>query len=170
MRIGFGYDSHRFDEDRTLVLGGVEIPGSPGLAGHSDGDAVAHALVDAILGAAAAGDVGRHFPSDDPRWKGADSMGLLARAVNILYERNFRICNVDVTVICERPRIAPHVDSMRRGIAKVLRLSPGAVSIKGKTDEGMGWTGSGQGLAVHAVALLEVAGDGILPGDRSRPF
>lgn len=170
MRIGFGYDSHRFDEERSLVLGGVEIPDSPGLAGHSDGDAIAHALVDAILGAAAAGDVGRHFPSDDPRWKDADSMDLLVRAVKILRERNFRICNVDVTVICERPKIAPHVDSMRRRLSRALGLSPGAVSVKGKTDEGMGWTGSGQGLAVHAVALIEADGDGVLSGDRSRPF
>ena len=165
MRIGFGYDSHRFDEARPLVLGGVEIPDHSGLAGHSDGDAVAHAIMDALLGAAAAGDIGRHFPPDQPEWKDADSMELLARAVAILDERDYRISNVDVTVICEQPKIAPHSDSMRRRLGNVLRLPTDAISIKGKTNEGMGWIGSGEGVAVHAVALLRAAGEGAPPGD-----
>jgi 2-C-methyl-D-erythritol 2,4-cyclodiphosphate synthase len=157
MRIGFGYDSHRFDPARPLVLGGVEIPDHPGLAGHSDGDAVAHAVVDALLGAAAAGDIGRHFPPGEPEWKDADSMDLLARAVAVVDGLGYRISNVDVTVICERPKISPHSDSMRRRLGKVLGLSTNAVSVKGKTNEGMGWIGSGEGMAVHAVALLTAA-------------
>ena len=159
MRIGFGYDSHRFETGRTLMLGGVMIPDHPGLAGHSDGDAVGHAVTDALLGAAAAGDIGQHFPPDDARWKDADSMDLLARAVSILEASGYKVHNVDITVICERPRIAPYVAAMRTRLAEVLGLGPGAVSVKGKTDEGMGWTGSGEGLAVHAVALLDEAGE-----------
>ena len=159
MRIGFGYDSHRFEEGRALMLGGVMIPDHPGLAGHSDGDAVAHAIIDALFGAAAAGDIGRHFPSDDPLWESADSMDLLARAVGVLEASRYRICNVDITVICERPRIAPYVGAMRARIAEVLAIGLGAVSVKGKTDEAMGWTGSGEGLAVHAVALLDEVGE-----------
>ncbi len=158
MRIGFGYDSHRFDPTRTLMLGGVEIPDHPGLAGHSDGDAVAHAIVDALLGAAAAGDIGRHFPPSDPEWKGADSMDLLARAVAMVSELGYRVSNVDVTVICERPKMSPHVDPIRRRLSEILRLPMDAVSIKGKTNEGMGWIGAGEGLAVHAVALLTDTG------------
>lgn len=164
MRIGFGYDSHRFEEGRTLMLGGIMIPDHPGLAGHSDGDAVGHAITDALLGAAGAGDIGQHFPSTDPRWKDADSMDLLARAVRILEVSGYHICNVDVTVICERPRIAPHVAAMRTRLAEVLGLRPDAVSVKGKTDESMGWTGSGEGLAVHAVALLDETAAGAPSG------
>jgi len=159
MRIGFGYDSHRFETGRTLMLGGVMIPDHPGLAGHSDGDAVGHAVTDALLGAAAAGDIGQHFPSEDPRWKDADSMDLLARAVSILEASGYQVQNVDITVICERPRIAPYVAAMRTRLAEVLGLGPGAVSVKGKTDDAMGWTGSGEGLAVHAVALLDETGE-----------
>lgn len=155
MRVGTGYDSHRFDEERPLVLGGVTIPDHPGLSGHSDGDAVAHAVIDAILGAAAAGDVGTHFPSGDPRWEDADSIGLLERAVEVLAERGRRVLNVDVTVVCERPRIGPHAGAMRDRLAAALRVAPEAVSVKGKTNEGMGWIGRGEGLAVHAVALIE---------------
>ena len=164
MRIGFGYDSHRFDSTRPLRLGGIEIVDHPGLAGHSDGDAVAHALVDALLGAAAAGDIGRHFPPDEPEWKDADSMDLLDRAVAILAKRGFRICNVDVTIICERPNISRHSDSMRDRLSDVLRLPTDAISIKGKTNEGMGWIGSGEGLAVHAVTLLTGVGEDAAPG------
>lgn len=158
MRVGFGYDSHRFDPERPLILGGVAIPGEPGLAGHSDGDAVAHALVDALLGAVAEGDVGRHFPPGDPEWKDADSLMLLARAVDLLANKGYRPVNVDVVVVCERPRIAPHVPAMSLRVAQVLGVSPGAVSIKGKTNEGMGWIGAGEGLAVFAVALVESSG------------
>jgi 2-C-methyl-D-erythritol 2,4-cyclodiphosphate synthase len=160
MRVGLGYDSHRFDPRRPLILGGVEIPDSPGLSGHSDGDAVAHAVIDALLGAAAAGDVGRHFPPGDPRWKDADSMDLLARAVGYLADRGYRPVNVDVTVICERPRLAPVADAMRSRLARVLGISQEAVSLKGKTNEGMGWIGTGEGLAVHAVSLIEGHGAG----------
>jgi 2-C-methyl-D-erythritol 2,4-cyclodiphosphate synthase len=155
MRVGIGYDSHRFDPSRTLVLGGVAIPGSPGLAGHSDGDAVAHAVIDAILGAAAAGDVGRHFPPGRDEWRNADSMDLLRRAVSLLAERGYRPSNVDVVVVTESPRIAPLADRIRSRLAEVLGVSEGAVSLKGKTNEGLGWIGAGEGLAVHAVALVE---------------
>lgn len=158
MRVGTGYDSHRFEEGRPLILGGVHIPDHAGLRGHSDGDAVAHAVIDAILGAAAAGDVGRHFPPSDDRWRDADSMELLARAVHVLESSNYQVVNVDVTVVCETPKIAPHVEAMRRRLGDVLRVGPGAVSVKGKTNEGMGWVGRGEGVAVHAVALIDAIG------------
>ncbi|MDE0075683.1 MAG: 2-C-methyl-D-erythritol 2,4-cyclodiphosphate synthase [Gammaproteobacteria bacterium] len=154
MRVGTGYDSHRFDPERKLMLGGVEIPGVPGLTGHSDGDAVAHAVTDALLGAAAEGDIGSHFPPGDPRWRDADSMDLLGGVVALLRERGLRTINVDVTVICEAPRIGPHAAGMRARIADVLGIGSDAVSIKGKTNEGMGWIGAGEGIAVHAVALI----------------
>ena len=159
MRIGHGYDSHRFEPGRRLVLGGVEIPDHPGLAGHSDGDAVAHAIVDALLGAASAGDIGRHFPPDSLRWKDADSMDLLARAARVVEACEYRVRNIDVTVISEHPKIGPHSEAMRRRLGGVLGLPPEAVSIKGKTNEGMGWIGRGEGMAVHAVALLESSGE-----------
>jgi 2-C-methyl-D-erythritol 2,4-cyclodiphosphate synthase len=158
MRIGIGYDSHRFDQDRPLILGGVHIPAHPGLTGHSDGDAVAHAVIDAILGAASAGNVGSHFPPSEEAWKGADSMELLAEAVRVLEARNYQVVNVDVTVVCETPKIAPHVEGMRTRLGGVLRVGPTAVSLKGKTNEGMGWIGRGEGLAVHAVALIDSMG------------
>lgn len=158
MRIGIGYDSHRFDSDRPLILGGVHIPDHPGLTGHSDGDAVAHAVIDAILGAACAGNVGSHFPPSDEAWKDADSIGLLAEAVRVIEARNYQVVNVDVTVVCETPRIGPHVESMCVRLGEVLRVGPTAVSLKGKTNEGMGWIGRGEGLAVHAVALIDSMG------------
>ena len=158
MRIGFGYDSHRFDEERPLVLGGVRIPDHPGLRGHSDGDAIAHAVTDALLGAAALGDIGRHFPPSESRWKDADSMELLARAVELIGESNLRVCNLDVTVITEQPKIAPNAQEMVARLSEVLGTAPDAISVKGKTNEGMGWIGSGEGMAVHAVALLEGEG------------
>ena len=159
MRIGFGYDSHRFDQARPLVLGGIRIPDHPGLLGHSDGDAVAHAVIDALLGAAALGDIGRHFPPSDPQWKNANSMDLLARAVELIAESGLRLCNIDVTVITEQPKIAPRAQEMVARLSDVLGVAPEAVSLKGKTNEGMGWIGSGEGMAVHAVALLEGSGD-----------
>ena len=155
MRVGLGYDSHRFDSDRPCILGGVEIPDAPGLDGYSDGDAVAHAVTDAILGAVALGDIGAHFPPGDPRWKGADSMELLRKAVEMVVEAGYVVGNVDVTVVCESPRIGPFALRIRRSLAASLRVRPGVVSIKGKTNEGMGWEGREEGLAVHAVALLE---------------
>ena len=155
MRIGHGYDSHRFAAGRPLILGGVTIPSDLGLAGHSDADAVAHAITDAILGAAGLGDIGRHFPDDDATWKDADSMVLLQRAVNLLEGENFQVVNVDVTVVAERPRIGPHAEAMRERVASVLGISPGHVSVKGKSNEGMGWVGRGEGIAVFAVALVD---------------
>ncbi len=159
MRIGFGYDSHRFDEARPLVLGGVRIPDHPGLLGYSDGDAIAHAVTDALLGAAALGDIGRHFPPSEPQWKDADSMELLARAVQLISESDLRVCNLDVTVVTEQPQIAPNAQKMVTRLSEVLRTPPEVISVKGKTNEGMGWIGAGEGMAVHAVALLERSGD-----------
>jgi 2-C-methyl-D-erythritol 2,4-cyclodiphosphate synthase len=155
MRIGHGYDSHRFAEGRRLVLGGVEIPSERGLAGHSDADAVAHAVTDALLGAAGLGDIGRHFPPSDAEWKDADSMLLLARVVALVEEAGHGIGNVDVTVVTEAPRIGPHVDAMRRRLAETLRVGVDRVSVKGKSNEGLGWIGAGEGLACFAVVLLD---------------
>lgn len=155
MRIGNGYDSHRFAEGRRLVLGGVEIPHEKGLTGHSDADAVAHAVTDALLGAAGLGDIGRHFPPGDAEWKDADSMELLARVVRLLEGHNYQPVNVDVTVVAEAPKIGPHADAMRERLAGVLGISPGHVSVKGKSNEGLGWIGRGEGIAVFAVALVD---------------
>jgi len=155
MRIGTGYDSHRFAEGRPLILGGVTIPDHPGLTGHSDGDAVAHAVIDALLGAAAAGNVGSHFPPSDDAWKDADSMDLLRRAVLVLEERNYQVVNVDVTVVAETPRIGPWFEAMRTRLGGILHVGPDGVSVKGKSNEGLGWIGAGDGLAVHAVALID---------------
>lgn len=157
MRVGIGYDSHRFAEGRRLVLGGIEIPHSRGLFGHSDADAVAHAITDALLGAAALGDIGTHFPPGDEAWRDADSMVLLARAAKLVRQAGFRPVNLDVTVVCEAPAIAPHVAAMRERLAATLHLEPAAVSIKGKTNEGMGWIGRGEGIAAMAVAALAPA-------------
>ena len=154
MRAGIGYDSHRFSEGRRLVLGGVVIPHERGLAGHSDADAVAHAVTDALLGATGLGDIGAHFPPTDERWRDADSIDLLERAVGLLRDRGYRPTNVDVTVICEAPRIGPHVEAMRSRLGAALGLDADAVSIKGKTNEGMGWIGRGEGVAAMAVALV----------------
>jgi 2-C-methyl-D-erythritol 2,4-cyclodiphosphate synthase len=155
MRVGVGYDSHRFEAGRRLVLGGVVIPSELGLAGHSDADAVAHAITDAILGAAAMGDIGSHFPPSDDRWKDADSMDLLARAVEIVAGSNYQVVNTDVTVIAEQPLIGPWAPAMRERIADAIGIGPQHVSVKGKSNEGMGWTGRGEGLAVIAVVLLD---------------
>jgi 2-C-methyl-D-erythritol 4-phosphate cytidylyltransferase/2-C-methyl-D-erythritol 2,4-cyclodiphosphate synthase len=153
-RVGFGYDLHRLVEGRPLVLGGIRIPHDRGLAGHSDADAVCHAVADAILGAAASGDIGRHFPDTDPRWEGASSIELLRAVVDLVRSRGFVVVNLDVVVVAERPRIGPHADRMRVAVASAVGLEPGAVSIKGKTNEGMDATGRGEAIATHAVALL----------------
>jgi 2-C-methyl-D-erythritol 2,4-cyclodiphosphate synthase len=160
LRVGTGYDSHRFDPSRPLVLGGVQIPDHPGLTGHSDGDAVAHAVIDAVLGAAAAGDVGSHFPPSDDRWKDADSIGLLRRALEVLTMRGVSVVNVDVTIVCETPRIGPHAAAMRDRLAEAMGIPSSDVSVKGKTNETMGWIGRGEGLAVHTVALVDTGGRG----------
>ena len=156
MRIGQGYDSHRFADERPLVLGGVHIPGHRGLTGHSDADAVAHAVTDALLGAAGLGDIGTHFPPSDPTWKGADSMKLLEQVVQLLEGENYQVVNVDVTVVAESPRIGPHADAMKARLAEVIGISPRHISIKGKSNEGMGWIGRGEGVVCVAVALLEL--------------
>jgi 2-C-methyl-D-erythritol 4-phosphate cytidylyltransferase/2-C-methyl-D-erythritol 2,4-cyclodiphosphate synthase len=153
-RAGLGYDLHRLVEGRPLILGGVVIPFDRGLAGHSDADAVCHAITDAILGAAGAGDIGRHFPDTDPRWKGASSLDLLRRAVEIVRGQGLAVGNVDATVILERPKLAPHVDAMRATLAEVLGVTIDRVSIKGKTNEGIGEIGRGEAIAVHAIALV----------------
>lgn len=154
MRIGFGYDSHRFDGSRPLVLGGVAIPDSPGLAGHSDADALIHAVIDALLGAAALGDIGSHFPDTDEKWRGADSARLLAAVAAEVSAAGYSVGNIDATVICERPKLRPHIDAMRGRIAGILGIPPESVSIKGKTNEKMDDTGAGVGIAVHCVALI----------------
>lgn len=156
MRIGFGYDSHRFGgPDRRLMLGGVEFPGETGLAGHSDADVVIHALIDALFGAAALGDIGSHFPDTDETWCGADSAVLLEKAVCEVRGAGYEIGNVDVTVICERPRIGVKVAEIRRRLAGIMSVDVSAVSVKGKTNERMDDVGAGMGIAVHAVCLLQ---------------
>ncbi|HET8622991.1 MAG TPA: 2-C-methyl-D-erythritol 2,4-cyclodiphosphate synthase [Gemmatimonadales bacterium] len=155
IRTGIGYDSHRFAADRPLVLGGVHIPHSRGLSGHSDADAVAHALTDALLGAAGAGDIGRLFPDTDPRWRGADSLDLLARAHEAVRARGYACVQADLTIIAEEPKLAAHVDSMAANLARSLGLDAGSVSVKAKTNERMGFIGRGEGLAVIAVATVE---------------
>ena len=154
-RVGIGYDSHRFEEGRPLVLGGVRIPHPRGLAGHSDADAVAHALTDAILGAAAAGDIGQHFPDSDPRWKDADSMELLGTAHDLVRTRGYVLAQADLTIIAEQPKLGPHLSAMAAKLAGRLGAVPGSVSIKAKTNEGMGFIGRGEGIAVIAVVTLE---------------
>lgn len=160
MRVGFGYDSHRFEEGRRLVLGGVEIPYDKGLKGHSDADVLIHAVIDALLGAAALGDIGSHFPDTDPAWEGADSARLLESVVAEVHSAGWRVGNVDATVICERPKLLPHIPAIRSRLAELI--FPGEsggvkrVSVKGKTNEKMDDVGAGAGIEVHAVALLEV--------------
>src|SRR5438046_8428267 len=156
MRVGIGYDSHRFaeGEGRKLILGGVEIPYSRGLVGHSDADAVAHALTDAILGAAGLGDIGTMFPPTNPRWKDADSLDLLKRAYLRVVEAGLSFVSADITVITEQPRLTPYIDDMRERLAGALVAGFSTISVKAKTNEGMGWIGRGEGDAVTAVALV----------------
>jgi 2-C-methyl-D-erythritol 2,4-cyclodiphosphate synthase len=154
VRVGIGYDSHPFAAGRKLILGGVEIPNPKGLAGHSDADAVAHALTDAILGAAGLGDIGRMFPDDDPQWKGANSLNLLNQAFLKVVEAGFQFIHADVTIIVEKPKLAPHLEAMEEKLAEALLAGPAHVSVKAKTNEGMGWIGRGEGIAVMAVATL----------------
>jgi 2-C-methyl-D-erythritol 4-phosphate cytidylyltransferase/2-C-methyl-D-erythritol 2,4-cyclodiphosphate synthase len=153
-RAGIGYDLHRLVEGRPLILGGVTIPFDRGLAGHSDADAVCHAITDAVLGAAGAGDIGRHFPDTDPAWKGASSVDLLRRAVKVVRDRGYEIGNVDASVIAERPKLLPYIDAMTANVAGALGIPVDRVSIKGKTNEGVGETGRGEAIAVHAIALV----------------
>ena len=155
MRIGFGYDSHRFEEGRRLVLGGVEFPEETGLAGHSDADVLMHAIIDALFGAAALGDIGSHFPDNDPKWKDADSAKLLSAAVAEVSAAGYRVANIDATVICERPKLRPKIDAIRRRLADILGIDVSCVSVKGKTNEHMDDIGAGLGVSAHAVALLD---------------
>ena len=156
IRIGNGYDLHRLVAGRPLILGGVTIPFDKGLDGHSDADVVCHAVTDAILGAASAGDIGRHFPDTDPAWKGADSVDLLKRAVAIVKAAGFAVANIDVIVIAQRPKLAPYVDTMRASLACALGIDMDQVSVKGKTNEGVDSVGAGESIAAHAVALITV--------------
>ncbi len=154
MRIGHGFDAHRLVEGRALILGGVRIPFERGSLGHSDGDALAHAIADALLGAAALGDLGSRFPDSDSRWKDADSMELLAECSAAVRDAGFAIVNLDATIVVERPKLAPFIAQMREGVAACLGVPAGCVGVKAKSSEGMGYTGDGTGIAVHAVALL----------------
>ena len=154
-RTGIGFDSHRFVSGRPLVLGGQRIPFELGLAGHSDADAVAHALTDAILGAAALGDIGRHFPDDDPRWKDADSLDLLRQAVALVRGRGLVPRQADITVVAERPKLGPHFPAMAEALSRASGIAVDHLGLKAKTNEGMGFVGRGEGLAVIAVATLE---------------
>lgn len=155
MRIGHGYDVHRLVEGRRLILGGVDIPYEKGLLGHSDADVLLHAVSDALLGAAALGDIGKHFPDTDPRYKGADSLRLLQEVGRLIGEAGYTVGNIDATVLCQAPKLAPHIQTMRANIAGALGVEVERVSVKATTEEYLGFTGQGQGIAAHAVALLE---------------
>lgn len=157
VRAGIGFDSHRLVEGRPLILAGQRIPFEKGLAGHSDADAVAHAVTDAILGAAAAGDIGSHFPDTDPRWKGADSLALLRLARELVEQRGYRVQQVDITIILEHPRLGTYKQAMAQALADALGLGHEDVGIKAKSNEGMGFVGRGEGVAVMAVATVEGA-------------
>lgn len=155
MRIGYGYDVHRLVEGRKLILGGVDIPWEKGLLGHSDADVLTHALMDALLGAAALGDIGQHFPDRDPAYEGADSVELLRHVCALLKKEGYRVGNVDVTVVAQRPKLAPHIPAMREKLAAAMEVELNRVSVKATTEEGLGFSGEGLGIAAHAVALLE---------------
>lgn len=165
IRVGIGYDSHRFAPDRLLTLGGVVIPHPQGLAGHSDADAISHALTDAILGAAALGDIGRHFPDTDPAFADADSIALLIEAHRRVQVSGWTLQQADVTVVLEAPKLAPHIDAMRATLAQALAVPVGEMSVKAKTNEAMGWIGRGEGVAVMAVATIRP----MHAGDAGRP-
>jgi 2-C-methyl-D-erythritol 2,4-cyclodiphosphate synthase len=156
MRVGIGVDAHGFSQDARLVVGGVEFPGEPGLAGHSDGDVVAHALVDAVLGAAGLGDIGSFFPSDEAAWEGASSLLFLERAIGAVREAGFELLNADCVLIGERPRIANVRGEMEARLAAALGVERGSVTVRATTTDGLGFTGRGEGLAAQAVALLEL--------------
>ena len=155
MRIGHGYDVHRLVEGRKCIIGGVDIPHEKGLLGHSDADVLLHAIMDAVLGAMAAGDIGKLFPDSDPAYKGADSLALTRRVAQVMTERGYRLGNIDATVIAEAPKLAPHILSMRQNIAAAFGVDVDKISVKATTEEKLGFTGSGEGIAAHAVCLLE---------------
>ena len=154
-RFGMGYDVHRLVEGRKLILGGVEIPWEKGLLGHSDADVLLHAIADALLGAAALGDIGKHFPDTDEKFKGADSMKLLAEVVRLVREKGYTVGNVDATIVAQAPKLAPHIEKMAESIAGVLGVERDAVNVKATTEERLGFTGSGEGMSAYAVAGIE---------------
>jgi 2-C-methyl-D-erythritol 2,4-cyclodiphosphate synthase len=154
MRIGIGYDVHRLVEGRRLILGGVDVPFEKGLLGHSDADVLLHAITDAILGAIGEGDIGRHFPDTDPRWKDADSSGLMRYAVDLAKQRGFEVNNIDSTIVCQRPKLAGYIPEMVDNIASVVRIPKVRVNVKAKTTEGLGFTGTGDGIAAYAVVTV----------------
>lgn len=155
MRIGHGYDVHRLVEGRRLILGGVDIPHEKGLLGHSDADVLVHAIMDALLGAAALGDIGKHFPDSDPAYAGANSLGLAAHVAALLQNHGYRIVNIDSTILAQAPKLAPHIETMRRNIANALGIELSAINVKATTEEGLGFTGEKLGIAAHAVCLIE---------------
>jgi len=155
MRIGHGYDVHRLAQGRKLILGGIEVPWELGLLGHSDADVLTHAVMDALLGAAGLGDIGKHFPDTDPAYAGADSLRLLDHVMELLREAGWRVENVDATILAQRPKLAPYIPGMRENLAARLGVGTGQVNVKATTEEGLGFTGAGEGIAAHAVCLLE---------------
>ena len=157
MRIGMGYDVHRLTEDRKLILGGVDIPYEKELLGHSDADVLLHAIMDALLGAAALGDIGKHFPDTDPAYKGISSVELLKHVGGLLDEHGYRIGNIDATIIAQRPKMAPHIQAMRENTAKALNIDVDQINIKATTEEGLGFTGEGLGIASNAICMIEKA-------------
>lgn len=154
MRVGMGYDVHRLVEDRDLILGGVKIPYEKGLLGHSDADVLLHAVMDALLGAAALGDIGKHFPDTDPAYKGASSIKLLEHVGGLLEKENYQIINIDATIIAQKPKMAPYIPQMRANIAKTLKISESQVNVKATTEEGLGFTGTGKGISSQAICSL----------------
>ena len=154
MRIGLGYDVHRLTEGRDLILGGVKIPYEKGLLGHSDADVIVHAIMDALLGAAALGDIGQHFPDTDPQYEGISSIKLLEHVGRLLEEHNYQIVNLDATIIAQRPKMMPHLPQMRENVARALQIEADQVNIKATTEEGLGFTGSGEGISAQAICLL----------------
>ena len=159
MRVGTGYDVHKLVPERKLIIGGVEIPYELGLLGHSDADVLLHAIMDALLGAAALGDIGKHFPDTDPEYKGADSMKLLKRVGEMLEEKHYIVENIDATIIAQRPKMRPHIDQMRKNIADTLRIDIDQVNVKATTEEGMGFTGEGKGISSQAICALTSPSD-----------
>ena len=155
IRIGQGYDVHRLVEGRKLIIGGVDIPHNVGLLGHSDADVLLHEISDAILGAAALGDIGKHFPDTDPKFKGADSLVLLSHCGKLVREKGFRINNIDATIVAQRPKMAPHIQTMRENIARALEIEINQVNVKATTEEKLGFTGTEQGISSYAAALIE---------------
>lgn len=155
MRVGMGYDVHKLVEDRKLILGGVEIPYEKGLLGHSDADVLLHAIMDALLGAAALGDIGKHFPDTDEKYKGISSIRLLEHVAELLEAQGFIVENIDATIIAQRPKMRPYIEQMRENIAKALRIEQNQINVKATTEEGLGFTGSGEGISSQAICLLE---------------